>query len=79
LNANPSPPEGERPLSAWLGIGFELCGALVLFLFAGFKADAWLGTRPWLMLVGALIGMCVGFYGFFRRLMPFKDGGKGNS
>lgn len=72
-------PEGDLPPAAWLGIGFELALALVLFMFAGFKADAWLGTSPWLMLAGALLGMVVGFYGFFRRLIPPRGGMKDGS
>lgn len=66
--------EPPRPES-WIGAGIELAVAVVLFMWAGFKLDGWLGTRPWLALVGALLGMGVGFYGFFRRALP--TGGRG--
>ena len=64
----PDPP----PLNtaALVGIGLELVVSVVLFLFAGRWLDGWLGSEPWLMLLGALLGMAVGFYGLFRRLIP---------
>ena len=80
MDASPvGPGDGGRPPAAWIGVGFELAVAVVLFMFAGFKADAWLGTRPWLTLAGAVLGMCIGFYGFFRRLTPPGGGTKGGS
>lgn len=31
--------------------------------------DARLGTAPWLLLVGALLGIVVGFYHFFSTVL----------
>lgn len=68
----PDPGEGPRPRSPYdyLSVGFELVVPLVLLMFAGYKVDGWLGSEPWFLLVGALLGMAVGFYGMFRRLLP---------
>ena len=42
---------------------------VVLFTFLGYKADGWLGTEPWLLVVGALLGMAVSFYTLFKRVL----------
>jgi F0F1-type ATP synthase assembly protein I len=37
--------------------------AMALF---GWLADRWLGTEPWLLLVGVLLGLAVGFTRFIK-------------
>jgi ATP synthase protein I len=37
----------------------SLCGV-------GWLVDRWLGTRPWLMVVGLILGAVAGFYEFVR-------------
>ena len=51
--------------------------SIVVFMFIGYRLDVWLGTAPWLFLVGALVGISVAFYGFFRRVMPTGRGREG--
>jgi hypothetical protein len=46
----------------------------LLFLFLGVKADAWLGTKPALTLIGAFVGAGAGFYYMIRSLVPRKKG-----
>jgi F0F1-type ATP synthase assembly protein I len=60
------------------GLGFEIAVPVALFMFAGYKADGWLGTEPWLFVVGALLGVTVGFYSFFKRVLQHSKppGGK---
>jgi hypothetical protein len=36
-----------------------------LGMLGGRWADARLGTEPWLFLLGAVLGIAVGFYSFF--------------
>jgi ATP synthase protein I len=63
---------------AMLGLGFEIAAPVLLLLFVGWKLDAWLGTGPWLMVAGMLLGMIVGFYNLVRRVVPSRgdrDGG----
>ena len=70
--------EGFRPSPQSLfGLGFEIAVPVVLFMFAGYKADGWLGTEPWLFVVGALLGVTVGFYSFFKRVLQFGQGSRG--
>jgi F0F1-type ATP synthase assembly protein I len=47
-------------------------------MFVGYRLDRWLSTEPWLFLVGAFLGISVGFYGFFRAVRPTgnDDGGE---
>ena len=44
-------------------------GFLVFFLFAGRWLDERLGTEPWLLLVGVLVGATAGFYSMYRQLV----------
>ena len=52
--------------------GIAYAAALTLFVSVatmcgvGWLLDRWLGTRPWLMVVGLILGAVVGFYEFFR-------------
>lgn len=41
---------------------YGLIGAVILFILLGYFLDTWLGTAPWLMIVGLLIGLGSGFY-----------------
>ena len=50
-------------------MGVEIAVPVMLFTFLGYKADGWLGTEPWLVVVGALLGMAVSFYTLFKRVL----------
>ena len=42
---------------------YSLIGAIILFGGLGYALDAWLGSSPWCLLAGLLLGIAVGFYG----------------
>lgn len=42
--------------------GYTLIGAIVLLGGVGYVLDASLGTAPWLLVSGLLLGVVVGFY-----------------
>jgi ATP synthase protein I len=42
--------------------------ATVLGLGGGYWADRWLGTSPWLLLLGLGTGIAAGFVNLFRSL-----------
>lgn len=44
------------------GASYTLIGAILLLGGLGYAADQWRGTSPWLLLVGLLMGVAVGFY-----------------
>ncbi len=41
---------------------YSLVGAVVLLGGIGYGLDAWLGSSPWCLLGGLLLGIAVGFY-----------------
>lgn len=41
---------------------YTLIGAILVLGGIGYALDAWLGTSPWCLLVGLLLGIVVGFY-----------------
>ncbi|HLL90926.1 MAG TPA: AtpZ/AtpI family protein [Tepidisphaeraceae bacterium] len=56
-------------LSGWYrltGVGIEFIVAVLLFGGLGYLADRWLGTRPWMMVVGGGLGFAVGLYMLVR-------------
>ena len=65
--------EGGRTASAQagavLGAGMQFAGAIILFLFAGRWLDARLGTEPWLLLLGVMLGAVGGFVSLYRQLV----------
>jgi hypothetical protein len=49
-----------------IGASYTLIGAILLLGGLGYLADRWLGTEPWLLLLGLLLGLVVGFYELAR-------------
>lgn len=56
-------------VSEYMGHGLTFAGSTLLFLWLGSKADGWLGTEPWLALLGAFVGAGAGFYHMYRQLV----------
>ncbi len=65
----PSWPEVMRALAPYLNIGWTFVISVGLGLLVGRWADNRLGTEPWLFLLGAILGIAVGFYNFFLVVM----------
>jgi ATP synthase protein I len=65
-------PPGEK--SAWSAlaglssVGFAMVLATVIGLAGGYYLDQWLGTKPWLLLLGLGFGIAAGFVIFFRSV-----------
>jgi ATP synthase protein I len=55
-----------RQLGVLSGVGLTLVISTVLGFGGGLALDRWLGTAPWLMLVGLLLGIASGFINLFR-------------
>jgi len=45
----------------------SLFAAVVGGLIAGWLLDRWLGTQPWLLVAGIVLGAAAGFYEFIRQ------------
>ena len=66
-----APPEEKgawKALGELSSIGMALVVATVLGLVAGYYADRWLGTKPWLLLLGLGLGIAAGFVNLFRSV-----------
>ena len=65
-------PSGDQGTWKALGelssIGFALVIATVIGLVGGYYADRLLGTSPWLLLVGLVLGIAAGFVNLFRSV-----------
>ena len=58
--------DGRSGLGFAMRIGVELVAALIIGVAVGYFLDQWLGTKPWLMLVGFFLGSAAGFMGVYR-------------
>lgn len=58
--------DGIRDGAGYMHIGIQSALNVVIFTGGGIFADRWLGTTPWLTLVGALIGV-VGLFAILFR------------
>ncbi|MFQ5766836.1 MAG: AtpZ/AtpI family protein [Acidobacteriota bacterium] len=52
-----------------MGLGWVLAVAVGGGTLAGVYVDRWLGTGPWLTLLGILLGMTAGFVSVFRTVL----------
>lgn len=58
--------ETSRKSGLAYAAAFSLFAAVVAGLGLGWLLDRWFGTRPWLLIVGLLLGAVAGFYEFIR-------------
>ena len=66
MPVNPTDPgkkqETAHPLAVALGAGTEIVVAVLAGFLAGQWLDKRLGTAPWLMLAGTMLGITAGLY-----------------
>ena len=58
--------DGRSGLGFAMRIGVELVAALIVGVAIGYFLDQLLGTNPWLMLLGFVLGSVAGFLGVYR-------------
>jgi ATP synthase protein I len=65
-----SPDEEKGEINRKSGLAYaaaiSLFAAVVSGLIAGWLLDRWLGTGPWLLVAGIVLGAAAGFYEFIR-------------
>ena len=66
--APPGEPNAWKALGELSAVGITLVVATVIGLAGGYYLDRWLGTSPWLTLVGLLFGIAAGFVNLFRAV-----------
>ena len=62
------PSSSWKPLAKLAQVGMTFVVATALGLGAGYWADRWLGSSPWLTLLGLGFGIAAGFVNFFRSV-----------
>lgn len=57
---------GAGGMAIGLRIASELVAAIAVSVGIGLALDAWLGTKPWLMVLFVVLGTATGFYNVVR-------------
>jgi ATP synthase protein I len=65
-----------RKAGPYLDASWQLTGSVALWVVVGYFLDKWLHTAPWLLVAGAVFGIGLGFYLFFKSLSAIEKGGK---
>jgi ATP synthase protein I len=60
--------EAYRQLAPYMGLGTELAASVAGMLLLGYFLDQHFKTSPWLLLVGATVGLIGGFYNFIKEV-----------
>ncbi len=59
-------------------LGIEMAAAVLIGTLTGYWADKWLGTQPWMLIIGFMFGAAAGFRNLFRFIAREDDDkGKG--
>jgi len=61
-------------LAPYMGMGLQLAAAMTAFGALGWWLDSRLGTEPWLLLVGVVLGATGGMISVIRTAL--RQGGK---
>jgi ATP synthase protein I len=56
----------RKGLSIAARVGVEMVAATVVGAGLGYGLDRWLGTAPWLLIVGVFLGATAGILAIFR-------------
>lgn len=71
----PDEPSSWKAVGEVAQLGMTLVVATVIGLAAGYFADRWLDTKPWLTLVGLVLGIAAGFLNVFRAVKALDRNG----
>lgn len=79
----------DQPVAAWVqrsaassnhtGAGCQFAVTLLVFSFGGWAADRWLGTTPWLLILGAAVGFSGALYSLVKGVPVSKRGAAGRT
>ena len=58
--------EVNRKSGVAYGAAIQLFFSVAAMSGVGWALDRWLGTKPWLLVVGVVLGAAAGFYQFIR-------------
>jgi ATP synthase protein I len=66
MAASPDDQETTRKSGIAYGAAITLFVSVATFLALGWVVDRWLGTQPWFLVGGIVLGAAAGFYQFVR-------------
>ena len=66
MNSEDDQQEVNRKTGQAYAAALSLFAAVAAGLILGWLLDRWLGTRPWLLVVGLVLGAAAGFYELIR-------------
>jgi F0F1-type ATP synthase assembly protein I len=72
---NPAGNGNAEDYRRYLGLGLNLPIPVLAGALLGYWADGRFGTRPWLLVAGAAVGMVLGFGAFLATALR-SEGGK---
>ena len=47
-------------------LGIEMTASVLIGTFIGYWIDKWLGTSPWILIIGFIFGAAAGFRNLYR-------------
>jgi ATP synthase protein I len=62
----PDDEEANRKSGIAYAAALTLFASVVSLCGVGWLLDRWLGTKPWLLVIGIIVGAAAGFYQFIR-------------
>ena len=62
-----------RAASPWLAAVWQFTGSALVGVAMGYGLDRWVGTKPFGLIVGGLVGSGVGFYAFIRATTKLME------
>jgi ATP synthase protein I len=62
----PDDEENTRKSGIAYAAGLVLFSSVIVLCGVGWVLDRWLGTKPWLLVLGTVLGAAAGFYQFIR-------------
>jgi ATP synthase protein I len=68
--------QGMQAYARYTGMGLQFVILMLLPMGGGYLADNWLGTTPWLMLVGAAIGAVAAMVWLVKAVARMEARGK---
>ena len=75
-NDTPHQQVGRAVNEGWLQ-GGSFTASVLSGMLLGYVADKWLGTDPWLVVVGILLGSYSGFLNIWRYLKKLEEAANG--
>jgi F0F1-type ATP synthase assembly protein I len=58
-----------------MAVSYGVIGGVLLFGIGGYLLDTWLGTSPWLLLLGLVVGVAAGLFVLSRLIRERRSTG----